>query len=352
MGVAWRYGHTPVRGLFVTVIVFAFLLGSAPFATPVDVQAVNAAGWEPSPPKKGVSLFLIKLQILLARANFSPGEINAKPGEHLDRAIAAFAAAQGMETGKLTQELWDRLGSMSSDPVLTDYTISDDDVRGPFAQRIPKKMEEMKNLPALAYTSPQEKLSEKSHISPDLLAALNPGKKFDRAGEKIIVANLSTTSLPQKVARIEVDKTRQELRAFDRNGKLVAYYPATVGSEEKPAPSGTLKVTGVKKDPTYHYNPIYAFKGVRTKKPFTIQPGPNNPVGLVWIGLSGQGYGIHGTPEPANVGKTQSHGCVRLTNWDALQLAAAVAKGIPVDFVGEQKQAAVSKERRGRRAHR
>jgi lipoprotein-anchoring transpeptidase ErfK/SrfK len=188
----------------------------------------------------------------------------------------------------------------------------------------------------LSYTSPKEKLAEKFHMSPELISALNPGEKFDVAGRTIAVANIPAKPLPEKVARIEVDKTRQELRAFDRDGKLMAFYPATVGSEEKPAPSGTLKVTTVKNNPTYHYNPAYAFKGVRTTKPFTIKPGPNNPVGSVWIGLTGQGYGIHGTPEPGKIGKTQSHGCVRLTNWDALELASDVRKGIPVDFVGEQ----------------
>jgi lipoprotein-anchoring transpeptidase ErfK/SrfK len=173
-------------------------------------------------------------------------------------------------------------------------------------------------------------------MSQELLSALNPGKKFE-SGQTILVANISTGSLQEKVNRISVDKAKQELRAFDAGGKLLAYYPATVGSGEKPAPSGTLKVTAVKKDPTYHYNPAYAFKGVRTTKPFTIEPGPNNPVGVVWIGLTGEGYGIHGTPEPGKVGKTQSHGCVRLTNWDVLQLASGVSKGTSVDFIGEQK---------------
>lgn len=163
-----------------------------------------------------------------------------------------------------------------------------------------------------------------------------------------MIANIPADPLPDKVSRIKVDKTRQEVRAFNADGKLAAYYPASVGSEEKPAPSGTLKVTIVKKNPTYHYNPAYAFKGVRTDQPFTIKPGPNNPVGLVWIGLKGEGYGIHGTPEPSKVGKTQSHGCVRLTNWDALQLASKVSKGTPVYFNGEQKQHSASRHRRNR----
>jgi lipoprotein-anchoring transpeptidase ErfK/SrfK len=152
-------------------------------------------------------------------------------------------------------------------------------------------MEDMKDLPSLPYRNPKEKISEKFHMSPDLLVALNPGQNFATAGVRIVVANVSTSNLPKKVARMEVDKSGQALRTFSADGNLLAYYPATVGSREKPAPGGTLKVTGVRKNPTYRYNPDYAFKGVRSTKPFTIKPGPNNPVGLVWIGLSAEGYG-------------------------------------------------------------
>jgi len=237
---------------------------------------------------------------------------------------------------------------MSNEPVLKEYTISEADLRGPFIEKIPNKMEEMKDLPELAYRTPKEELAEKFHMSPELLSTLNPEERFESTGRTIWVANIPAEPLPEKVSRISVDKTKQELKAFDAQGKLLAYYPATVGSQDKPAPSGTLKVTAVKKNPTYHYNPAYAFKGVRTNKPFTIKPGPNNPVGVVWIGLTGEGYGIHGTPEPGNVGKTQSHGCVRLTNWDALQLASNVSKGTKVDFVGEQKQHSQSRRKKHR----
>jgi len=308
-------------------------------AKPLNAQAINNAEWNSSfASRRGISPVAIKAEIMLARARFSPGEISGRPGENLNKAIAAFAAVQGKATNKLDQELWDSLVSMSADPVIVDYTISDADTRGPFVEKIPNKMESMKDLPHLSYTSAKEELAEKFHMSPELLSALNPGEKFGVAGHVIVVANVATKPLAGKVNRMEVDKTKQELRAFDDSGKLLAYYPVTAGSEEKPAPSGTLKVTVVKKNPTYRYNPAYAFKGVRTTKPFTIKPGPNNPVGVVWIGLTGEGYGIHGTPEPGKVGKTQSHGCVRLTNWDALQLASDVGKGISVDFIGEQNQ--------------
>jgi lipoprotein-anchoring transpeptidase ErfK/SrfK len=338
-------GETHMRVLAILISLFVYI--GAASATPTDAEDINNAQWvATSTSKKGISPLLIKAQILLARAHFSPGEIDGKPSENLNKAIAAFAEVQGSATDKLDQDLWDNLVSMSNDPVLKEYTISEADLRGPFIEKIPNKMEKMKNLPLLAYRTPKEELAEKFHMSPELLSALNPKEKFESAGRTIWVANIPAQPLPEKVSRISVDKTKQELKAFDAKGKLLAYYPATVGSEEKPAPTGTLKVTAVKKNPTYHYNPAYAFKGVRTDKPFTIQPGPNNPVGLVWIGLTGEGYGIHGTPEPSKVGKTQSHGCVRLTNWDALQLASNVSKGTKVDFVGEQKQHSESRHKK------
>jgi lipoprotein-anchoring transpeptidase ErfK/SrfK len=208
-------------------------------------------------------------------------------------------------------------------------------VAGPFLEKLPSKMEDMKDIPKLGYTSPREAIAEKFHMSEQLLTALNPGKKFDRAGETVVVVNtgVGENGESAKVDRVEVDKTRQTVKLFDKSNALIGFYPATVGSEEKPSPSGTLKVTEVSRNPTYRYNPDYNFKGVRSDKPFTIKPGPNNPVGTVWISLSAEGYGIHGTAAPGKVSKTESHGCVRLTNWDAERVAASVAKGTSVEFV-------------------
>jgi lipoprotein-anchoring transpeptidase ErfK/SrfK len=190
----------------------------------------------------------------------------------------------------------------------------------------------------LSYTSPKEALGERFHMSPEVLAALNPGQKFDRPGTKINVVNLPKDT-PAKAARLEVDKARQTVKAFAPDGKLIAFYPASVGSDEKPTPSGTLKVSAIQPNPTYRYDPKYAFKGVKSTKPFTIKPGPNNPVGVMWIALSQESYGIHGTSEPSRVSKSESHGCVRLTNWDVMRLAHSVKKGVEVTFV-EGKQAA------------
>jgi len=194
-------------------------------------------------------------------------------------------------------------------------------------------MEDMKSLPSLGYTSPREAIAEKFHMSEELLAALNPGKKFDRADETVLVTNVQKSDAKLKVGRIEVDKSSGIVRVFTPSGELVAFFPATVGSEEKPAPSGTLKVVSSDAHPNYRYNPDYKFKGVKSKQPFTIKPGPNNPVGTYWIGLSAEGYGIHGTPDPSKVGKSESHGCVRLTNWDVSFLGRNTKKGTPVTFV-------------------
>jgi lipoprotein-anchoring transpeptidase ErfK/SrfK len=320
--------------LFVVAALLCLLASPARPAN-LDASAVNNAEFRGKPPAEDKpDAVIVKAQILLDRALFSPGEIDGKLAENTQKALRAFAEPKSLTFQKtVTPDLWAALAGTGQDPVITQYTIAESDVKGPFLKKLPAKMEGMKDLKTLAYTTPREAIAEKFHMSEALLSALNPDKKFDRAGDTIFVANVLSKPSKVTIGRVEVDKSRQTVKAFDPDGALLAFFPATVGSEEKPTPSGTLKVTSVDANPNYRYNPDYKFKGVRSKRPFTIKPGPNNPVGSYWIGLSAEGYGLHGTPDPAKISKSESHGCVRLTNWDAAWLGGNIKKGTPVEFV-------------------
>jgi lipoprotein-anchoring transpeptidase ErfK/SrfK len=312
----------------------------------LDPDAVNNADWRGSAKDEAL---LIKAQVLLDRAFFSPGEIDGRAGDNYQKALSAFAQERGLEaSGGLSENVWRELSAISSEPIVITYTLAEKDVAGPFLDKVPTKLDHMKGLPALAYATVREKLAEQFHMSESLLSALNPGQKFDRVGDPIFVVQGGGRG-DVKAARVEIDKSAQTLRALDQAGKLIAFFPITAGSAAKPAPSGELKIRGVARNPSYRYNPAYAFKGVRAERPFTIAPGPNNPVGVVWISLPGQGYGIHGTPDPAKVGKTESHGCIRLTNWDASRLAGIVSRGTPVAFLGEETERKQQRSRRERR---
>jgi lipoprotein-anchoring transpeptidase ErfK/SrfK len=261
--------------------------------------------------------------------------VDGKDGQNLKQALAAYASARGLDEDAARMSL-----AMDSAPAAQIYTITAEDEKGPFIGDPPKDYELMAKLPALSYSSPLQALAEKFHMDQRLLTALNPGVDFGTAGSTILVAAPRPAPRAYTAARIEVDKSRDEVRVYDTSGAVVAYYPATVGSTERPAPSGDFKVVAVARHPAYFYDPkrlTFAPQGARGK--LRIAPGPNNPVGDTWIALNIPTYGIHGTPEPASIGKRQSHGCVRLTNWDAVELGKAVKKGVPVVFVGTERKA-------------
>jgi lipoprotein-anchoring transpeptidase ErfK/SrfK len=320
--------------LFVGTVLLASLVWPA-LATP-DAASINNAEFKGKVPADDkINPAIVRAQVLLDRASFSPGEIDGKLGENAEKALKAFGEAKGLAAGKLplTPEIWAALLATSSDPIIIDYKITEKDVKGPFLQKLPAKMEDMKGLKSLDYTSPREAIAEKFHMSEALLEALNAGKKFDQAGQTISIVNVMKTEAKPAVARLEVDKIAQTVKAFGKAGELIAFFPASVGSDETPTPSGVLKVTSIDARPNYRYNPDYKFKGVKSREAFTIKPGPNNPAGSHWIGLSAEGYGIHGTPNPSKVSKSESHGCVRLTNWDVDRLAKLLKKGAEVAFV-------------------
>jgi lipoprotein-anchoring transpeptidase ErfK/SrfK len=272
---------------------------------------------------------LLRAQILLDRAHFSSGEIDGAAGGNLRQAIAGFQKARGIDgTGVMNQATWDALNADSSD-ALTQYTLTEADVAGPF-EPVPENMADKAKLSALGYASVDEALGEKFHASPALLKRLNPGKDFSHAGEQIIVPNVEGTEPLPKGGKIVVDKSDRTVTLFDTEGKAVAQFPASTGSDHDPLPVGNWTVRGISKNPVFHYNPKLFWDAEPGEKAAKIPAGPNNPVGVAWIDLSKPHYGIHGTPVPGSIGKTQSHGCIRLTNWDVTALSQSVSTGTDV----------------------
>ena len=271
---------------------------------------------------------LLRAQVLLERARYSPGEIDARNGTNTRIALTGFQKQNGLEvSGKLDDPTWAALNQDSA-PVLVAYTVTAEDVAGPFAE-IPTDMMEKSELEALGYSSALEGLAEKFHSSPKLLQQLNPGASFEAAGEELQVPSVESAEPLAKAAKVVVDKSDSTVSLMDAEDKVLAQFPASTGSEHDPLPIGDWKVQGVAKDPTFHYNPDLFWDADPEHAKAKIPPGPNNPVGVVWVDLSKEHYGIHGTPEPSKIGKTESHGCIRLTNWSIAEVAEAVAPGTP-----------------------
>jgi lipoprotein-anchoring transpeptidase ErfK/SrfK len=317
---------------------FAASLGASPaLSGPVlDPQKVNEAVFTESAlgsdGPKGVNAVVLKLQVLLDRAHYSPGVIDGRMGENVKLALSAFEENSGFPIdGKLDSEVWKALDANGA-PVLLKYKLTAEDVEGPFVETIPDDYAEMAKLESLSYTGPAELLSEKFHMDVDLLKALNPEAKFETPGEEIIVADVADSAAEGEIDRIEIDKSRSTVRGYAASGEVRVVYPATIGSDGNPSPSGSMRVEGVARNPEYSYDPE-EHSNRRGDEPLTLPPGPNNPVGSVWIELSRETYGIHGTPKPELIGKTASEGCVRLTNWDAEELARLVKPGTDVKFI-------------------
>ena len=293
---------------------------------------------------------LVKLQILLDRAGFSSGEIDGSAGSNVRKAISAFQDARGLSrAGRSDEATLQALSSAELTEPLVSYTISDKDAQGPFSENIPKDLMEQAKLPHMSYVSILEGLGEKFHSKPDLLKKLNPASEF-QAGDTVLVPNVfnlpddaqtQNNSAPKSKEEglrtkgsytIVVTERTSDVVLKNADGEILFHAPATVGSEHDRLPIGEWKVTSVVRNPVFSYNPELFWDANPAHSKAKIAAGPNNPVGLVWIGLNTPNYGLHGTPEPGKIGHSESHGCIRLTNWDALRLASLVKVGTDVIF--------------------
>jgi lipoprotein-anchoring transpeptidase ErfK/SrfK len=309
------------------------ILTAEPDFGPVAETAGNEAGPSDQEAGTGPSALVANVQITLDRAGFSVGVIDGYDGDNYERALAAFQSVNNLDaTGTLTPQTWDMLQSNFGEAVVTQYAITAEDLATEFIKEVPADYSEMAKLDAVSFTGAREMLAERFHMDEDFLAALNPDASFAKEGEVLTVADPMRSIEEASVTRIIINARYGRLHAYNAEGLLVADYPASVGSETTPSPSGTHEVRAVALDPTYTYNPNVNFTQGDNTEILTIPPGPNGPVGSVWIDLSEPTYGIHGTPNPSKIAKTQSHGCVRLTNWDAAELARLVSPGTVVEF--------------------
>jgi lipoprotein-anchoring transpeptidase ErfK/SrfK len=330
------------------IIVGSMLAGSAP-----------AVAQQPSSPTApaaaGPDMKILQLQVVLDRLGFSPGTIDGKTGQTLTIALKGYQAANGLTvSGKPDPATLANLQRFASIPGTVNVKLGASTFAYQYSPNIPHGEDQQADLPALNYRNVTELLAERYHTSPETLVALNPPGTRVKAGSVIRVPNVFNTktdyagnitpqwrqtlvglNVPSGAAQadhIKVSKSAKALRVFDKTNRIIAQFPVTTGSEHDPLPIGQWKIVAADYNPKFHYNPALFWDAKQSDTKAMLPPGPNGPVGVVWLDLSKAHYGIHGTPEPGNIGRTESHGCVRLTNWDAARLATMVGVGTPVTF--------------------
>ena len=305
--------------------------------------------------KPPIDYTILHAQVILDSLGFAPGIVDGREGQSLTAALKGFQTSRGLATtGKLDPATMWALHDYRERRPVTRVTLDPAMLQGPFINPLPKDPAKQAELPALGYKRPLEKLAEMFHTTPEVLIELNPGGGAIRSGAAFVFPNVlpGSRDYPGKIKpewrqtltdlnvdarqpagdHIVVDKSEKVLKVFDADDRLVAQFSATMGSEHDPLPLGTWKITVVDTNPKFHYNPDLFWDAKAGSEKATLPPGPNGPVGVVWLDLSKEHYGIHGTPEPQTIGRTESHGCIRLTNWDAARLALMIKAGAQAVF--------------------
>lgn len=306
-------------------------------AIPADIQqnwsidSINKSTWS-GDLGRGQFPVYARAQVMLNNLHASPGAIDGKSGKNFLKALAAYQQIQALPvTGELDKQTWDSLLKNQKTAAFGAYQITAEDIKGPYVKSIPRNYASQSKMRGLYYTRVTEMLGEKFHIDEDFLKQINPKVNFKKVGETILVP-IVRNDLPQDIALIIAHKPARQLYLYNHLNQMVASFPATIGGSGTPSPKGTHKVIKVAPNPVYGYNPKNFVQGSNRKK-LALPPGPNGPVGNIWIALSKPTFGIHGTPNPSLISKTASHGCVRLTNWDANDLGRKVQNGTVVRFL-------------------